>query len=494
MRSIAWIVLLTIPALLSAQRLPSQHHHYKLIDTGTLGGPTSSLGFEGERDVNNRGTVVSLAETTIPDPYAPNCLLSDCFVGHAVSWQNGVLTDLGALPTINGSGPQWISDSGQISGFSENGVIDPVTGFPEFQAVLFHDGNVVNLGSFGGNESVAFSVNNRGQAAGCAANAEADPYGFCLGTPQQSRAFLWQNGTMLDLGTLGGPDALAELVNDRGQVAGWALLDSTPNPTTGIPTQHPFLWENGVMHDLGTIGGTAIFEVNTLNERGQVVGGMNVAGDVGCPAACEFHPFLWDGQSLNDLGTLGGNFGNADWLNQAGAVAGWATTAGDLAAHGVLWSHGKMVDLGVTPGNQCSVAYVLNAREQVVGGSDDCVGDNPRAFIWEKGSIADLNGLISAGSGVQLTVATGLNEGGEIVAQGVISNGDLHAFLLIPCDDAHPGLDGCDYSIVEASAPPPSATVASARPAQHEAPSHIPSASLWRRNNRFHFPLTGPQN
>src|SRR5262245_11699605 len=76
-----------------------QHHHYKLIDTGTLGGPTSSLGFEGERDINNRGTVVSLAETTIPDPYAPNCLLSDCFLGHAVNWKGRVLTDLGALPT-----------------------------------------------------------------------------------------------------------------------------------------------------------------------------------------------------------------------------------------------------------------------------------------------------------------------------------------------------------------------------------------------------------
>jgi probable HAF family extracellular repeat protein len=171
---------------------------------------------------------------------------------------------------------------------------------------------------------------------------------------------------------------------------------------------------------------------------------MNVAGDQ------SFHPFLWDGQSIKDLGTLGGNFGNADWLTEAGAVAGWSTTPGDLASHAFLWRRGTMVDLGVTPGNSCSIAYVINSREQVVGGSDDCSGNNPRAFVWERGSIADLNDLVINGVGAQLTVAVGLNETSEIAAQGVISNGDLHAFLLIPCDENHPGVEGCDYSMVDA--------------------------------------------
>ena len=66
---------LTMPADMTAQDNPSQehkskHHQYKLVDTGTLGGAISSLGFEGERDINNRGTLVSLAETQIPDPFA----------------------------------------------------------------------------------------------------------------------------------------------------------------------------------------------------------------------------------------------------------------------------------------------------------------------------------------------------------------------------------------------------------------------------------------
>ena len=173
---------------------------------------------------------MSLAETQIPDPFAPNCFFADCFVGHAVVWRDGVLTDLGALPHVNNSGPIWISDSGLVAGFSENGLIDPLTGNPEFQAVLFNDGSVINLGTLGGNESGASGVNDRGQVVGCAANNVPDSFGFCVGVPQQSRAFIWQGEGMRDLGTLGGPDALAELVNDRGQVAGWSLTDSHSKP------------------------------------------------------------------------------------------------------------------------------------------------------------------------------------------------------------------------------------------------------------------------
>jgi probable HAF family extracellular repeat protein len=428
-------IAMTFAVLAAPFQLAAQRTLYKVIDTGTLGGPNSSLGFEGERDMNNSGTLVSLVDLSAlsTPPFCFSAGPNECHVGHTAEWRNGELTDLGALG-LGGSGPIWISDSGLISGLSQNGMIDPLTGSPELEAVLWKDGRIIDLGTLGGNESVAGGVNDRGQVVGCATNAVPDSFNFCVGVPQQSRAFLWQDGVMQDLGTLGGPDAIADIVNARGQVAGYSFTDSVVNPATGIPTEHPFLWEKGKMRDLGTIGGTVVAAVNDINNQGQIVGDMTVAGDQ------SVHPFLWNGRSLQDLGTLGGDFGFANAVNERSEVVGVATNQNNQAALAFLWKNGAMTNLGVVGEDVCSTAMAINSKEQIVGGSDDCAGGNANAFLWERNSIIGLNSFIPSGSGVRLTVGLAINERGEIAAQGVLSNGDIHAFVLIPCEK---GIDGC---------------------------------------------------
>ncbi len=266
---------MAVPFLSSAQDAathvqPTKHHHYKLIDIGTLGGPNSSVGYGGpqSKTLNSGGIVIGEADTSTPDPY---CVV-DCWVNHAFQLQSGALTDLGTLPGVNSSFAFWINSRGWIAEFSQNGVIDPLTGSPETDPVLWKNGRIINLGTLGGNSSGANAVNNRGQVIGGALNAIPDPFsngfpassgllfdavGFYLSnTATQSRAFLWQDGAMQDLGPLGGPDSVAWFVNERGQVAGQSYINSIPNPATGFPTVDPFfIAENGKMVDVGSLGG-----------------------------------------------------------------------------------------------------------------------------------------------------------------------------------------------------------------------------------------------
>jgi probable HAF family extracellular repeat protein len=423
-----------------------EHHRYKMVDLGTFGGPNSYLPEPNQaiRALNNRGVVAGGADTSTADPF---CLNADCLASHTFRWQSGVLMDLGALPGatpgLNLSEPQWINDRGDIVGASENGKIDPALAFPEFRAVLWKDGQIIDLGTFGGTVSIAYAVNNRVQVAGFALNAIPDPFPL-LGFPflavppvTQSRAFLWEKGEMRDLGTLGGPDAAAFWVNESGQVAGCSLTNATPNPTTGKPTADPFLWtKDDGMIDLGTLGG-ADGCASDLNNRGQVVGFSNLGGDQAG------HPFLWDDGVLTDLGTFGGSFGFPEGINEFGEIVGEAGFPGDVIFHAVLWTKGAMTDLGTVDGDPSSVAFHINSKGQVVGASTNLSGEWIHAFLWEnRGPIIDLNTLVPASTGVQLISAPDINDRGEIAALGLLPNGDGHAFLLIPCKEENEGCEG----------------------------------------------------
>jgi probable HAF family extracellular repeat protein len=467
-RTLTSIVAITLFAvlatpMLAAQEQKKEHTRYKLIDLGTLGGPHSygSVNGDGFSLINNSGVVASFADTALPDPNAPNhCFDPDCFLAHAFRWKDGVLTDLGALPGNNNSAAGSINARGWITGQAQTGLFDPILNGPGVHAVLWKHGHITDLGSLGGNGSLGIYVNDSGQVVGISDNTTPDPFSL-FGIGVQVRTFLWEHGAIQDIGTLGGPDALPG-ASCSGQphdvIVGQSYTSSTPNASTGIPTLDPFLWKSGSMTDLGTLGG-AIGSAQCANHHGQIVGQSSLASNPGaCPPGggpgC--HAFLWDDGLMTDLGTLGGDNSEAIWLNEDGDVVGSADLAGPAGNQthdAVLWRNGKIHDLGTVPGDPCSRGRGLNSHGQVVGGSSDC-RNFLHAFVWEEGGpMLDLNTLIAPGSGFQLTNAFNINDRGEILAKaaplGFTPNDDAdlgHLVLLIPCEADDD--EGCETNAI----------------------------------------------
>ena len=464
--AMALLVALAIPVSLAAQEHPTKHHKYNLVDIGTLGGPNfffNSFGYPNHL-LGNHGTVTGGVDTSIVDPLCWDN--PDCFLLHAIKSQDGALKDLGALPGGTGNNDSqafWINERGQTVGLSTIGIVDPLLNVPFIHAVLWSDqGKIHDLGTLGGQYSASLAINSGGRVAGVAENAIPDPYNlfdyivFGVSGGTQSRAFLLDKETgMRDLGTLGtGNDAFAEYVNDRGQVAGWSYTNTTPNPVPTfdcgnghvVPTQDPFFWENGKMTDLGSFGGNCGV-VTGLNNRGQVIGYSFLSGDI------LYHPFRWDRKGgLKDLGLLGGVYGATYGINDAGDAVGWAYLAGDVIFHAVLWRNGttRPTDLGVTAGFATSVAAAINSKGQIIGcltsdPSGNCFPYNSDSFLWEDGDMVDVNTLVPPHAGVLLSGSEGyINDRGEILLEGLLSDGDVHAFQLIPCDDHHRDGGDCE--------------------------------------------------
>jgi probable HAF family extracellular repeat protein len=488
-RTSAWTLAMTLFATLAtplplaaqdSQDRKHEHHHYKLLDLGTFGGPQSFVNFPkvGYTPVlNNSGTVAGWADTAVPDPHPNFCFtFVDCHVEHAFLSKGIGKTNLGSLPAPipTSSQPNWIAQSGYAAGVSENGELDPLvldsSGSPfvsEFRAVFWGEDGIVDLGAppQGGYESVAYAVNDHGQVVGFFTNTIPDANSI-FGLGYQTRAFIWKGGVMQDLGALGGTDAQAMLINDRGQVVGESYLNSNPSPACGLPlATGAFLWENGKMQNLGSLGGTCTLP-SDLNERGQIVGLSNLPDDQNA------HAFLWENGTMKDLGnTFGGANSSAISINHAGHVVGWGEPAGNnlpQPQHASLWKNGVQTDLGAF-GTDCAFAVTINSKDQIAGASypragatyPNCNYDLPaRGFLYENGELVDLNNLVPPDSKLHVSEPETINDRGEIAGLGVDASGNSRAFLLIPCDEHHPEVEGCNYDMVD------SGTAAQVRPAQ----------------------------
>lgn len=371
------LAALAAPVCLPAQEQSARHEpklaHYRVIDLGTLGGATS-IGFS----LNNSRGVVGAAQLVGGNQ-------------HAFFWHRGHMTDLGTLGGPN-SVAYWLNNSNEASIASDTSTNDPLgedfCGFGTHLiclGALWYDGTMTALPTLGGNNSVAFTLNDRGQIVGAAENETQDS---SCPAPQvlDYEAVIWdpKPSEIRSLRPLAGDTVGFALgVNNRGQAVGASGLCSN-TPLVGLQVgPHAVLWNHGKPINLGSLGGRQINTAAAINDRGEVIGGSDLSGDT------VIHSFLWTkAKGMQDLGTLSGD---------AISLGGW-----------------------------------INNKTQVVGWSCDSSG-NCRAYFWQNNVMTDLNSLIPAHSKLYLTFAYGITDAGDIVGQAIDKNtGDLHAFLARP--------------------------------------------------------------
>jgi probable HAF family extracellular repeat protein len=354
-----------------------------------------------------------------------------------------IVTDLGTLEGGTFSQPFFINRYGLVSGSSS------LTDGNQ-HAVLWLGKLKLDIGApgLGGPNSIAFGDNDGFQSAGEAETSTPDPNGedFCgFGTHLTCLPFLWQDGGMIQLPTLGGNNGVAWAISNRGEVAGFAE-NSTPDPGCPAPQVlhfKPVVWEKGVIHELPTYGGDPDGIAQEINDNGQVVGGSGTCATFNpnfLYNLVSVHALLWQKGKATDLGNLGGQTGQAGGniaydINNQGQVVGNSDLPGDTTFHAFLWTKKiGMQDLGTLSGDVASVSISINDAGSVVGASLDA-NFNPRAFLWEKGVMTDLNTLIPAGSPLYLLTGCSINSRGEIAGLGLTSTGEIHTYLASPTHD-----------------------------------------------------------
>lgn len=332
-----------------------------------------------------------------------------------------------------------ISDRGWVAGWSNH---------PDGsrEAALWRRQGIKPLGTLGGPSSTVPwpGLNEDGMVVGISQTDEVDPLdedwacefgGFLPETTNLiCRGFVWENGRMWELPTLGGNHGFAADVNQRGQIVGWAetpVHDATCDQTTKQRLRfRAVIWEQRQeqkgrfrKQQLRPLGDDATSAATAINNEGQAVG---ISGDCdqGVGRFSAIHAVIWD---RNGNPTEIPNLGGTTWhtpmdINEKGHVVGFSNPPepgdpGEFVSQAFLWINGSAIakNLGTLDDDPLSEAFAINNRNQVVGISFGGA-TSPRAFIWEKGELQDLNDLVDISPDTLLS-AQDINDEGQITGR-----------------------------------------------------------------------------
>ncbi|MBV8728241.1 MAG: hypothetical protein JO336_00385, partial [Acidobacteriia bacterium] len=300
-----------------------------LTKAGGLGGPNSTA-----FGVNEKGQAVGFGETADFDPAQEDfCTFGTSRVCQAFVWQNGVMS---ALPPLK--------DAFNIAG----------------------------------RNTIANAINNLGQVVGTAENTTLDstcpPYDPSSLQYQkyQFKPVMWANGKIQELPTPSGdPDGFVLGINERGQAVGaTGTCAGLQLDGAYLHGHHATLWQNGSVIDLGNLGGVAPGFGNwayKINKWGHVVGTSGTRDG-------SFHAFFWSPETLiQDLGTLPGDAASAGFaINEIGDVTGISLSASGQPRAFIRPDGGTMTDLNaLVPANTTNLylftACSINSRGEIIG-------------------------------------------------------------------------------------------------------------------------------
>lgn len=254
-------------------------------------------------------------------------------------------------------------------------------------------------------------------------------------------------------------------INNTGSVAGRASRYNSGNYTG----ESAWIYNGSTSNEIGLMGaantnlntGAQYNEVTRLNNAGQAIGRANrynAGADAGQSA------WFFNGSSTREIGltdvahtdaVTGESYNEAEFLNEAGQVAGWAThyyfdVNGNNYITNSAWLFDSLTNTtfsiddfytSVIDGYQDSYIHYLGEDGLVLGSFDDGFSQHAFSFSMIDG-FYDLGLMVTDNvDWLQLYYAAGANGSGQIIGSGSLNDGAGMAYLLTPTAavlDPHP--------------------------------------------------------